>query len=289
MSGDDNVRREAELWALHARAQAAEERALEAERQHDAVVDYAREELRLRQAEQRERRLTLAGLLHAYHTIDKLKTYFWGRFVRTRRLRETFDIAADGMVYFDDSEKKISANVTIRERSKTKTSHPVNQWCEYKAPGVEEKLVLPVLYESPRWLPPHQMQIGLDGVNAIKLSHIMNPSHPAGDHITSEARRLAAAVITQLFDMMTKQEVRFGYVDTGRFKIFIRVGDDPACVEYHLALPSDDVEGEGQGDAEPAPRLHLTSVGQVFAFALLAVKSPALLQDWIDKSRAPGI
>ncbi|KAG6260052.1 hypothetical protein E4U48_000205, partial [Claviceps purpurea] len=73
MSGDDNVRREAELWALHARAQAAEERALEAERQHDAVVDYAREELRLRQAEQRERRLTLAGLLQAYHTIDKLK------------------------------------------------------------------------------------------------------------------------------------------------------------------------------------------------------------------------
>ncbi|KAG6184919.1 hypothetical protein E4U27_000768 [Claviceps purpurea] len=172
MSGDDNVRREAELWALHARAQAAEERALEAERQHDAVVDYAREELRLRQAEQ------------------------------------------------------------------------LNQWCEYKAPGVEEKLVLPVLYESPRWLPPHQMQIGLDGVNAIKLSHIMNPSHPAGYHITSEARRLAAAVITQLFDMMTKQEVRFGYVDTGRFKIFIRVGDDPTCVEYHLALPSDDVEGE---------------------------------------------
>ncbi|KAG6262147.1 hypothetical protein E4U49_003331 [Claviceps purpurea] len=257
MSGDDNVRREAELWALHARAQAAEERALEAERQHDAVVDYAREELRLRQAEQRERRLTLAGLLHAYHTIDKLK---------------------------------VNSTSTSTKRSQTHTRRAaVNQWCGYKAPGVEEKLVLPVLYESPRWLPPHQMQIGLDGVNAIKLSHIMNPSHPAGDHITSEARRLAAAVITQLFDMMTKQEVRFGYVDTGRFKIFIRVGDDPACVEYHLALPSDDVEGEGQGDAEPAPRLHLTSVGQVFAFALLAVKSPAPLQDWIDKSRAPGI
>ncbi|KAG6196876.1 hypothetical protein E4U10_000589 [Claviceps purpurea] len=274
MSGDDNVRREAELWALHARAQAAEERALEAERQHDAVVDYAREELRLRQAEQRERRLTLAGLLHAYHTIDKLKNIL-------PSAPTLNDLAS------------VKGDQALKERQQAFVIDPVDillgKWCEYKAPGVEEKLVLPVLYESPRWLPPHQMQIGLDGVNAIKLSHIMNPSHPAGDHITSEARRLAAAVITQLFDMMTKQEVRFGYVDTGRFKIFIRVGDDPACVEYHLALPSDDVEGEGQGDAEPAPRLHLTSVGQVFAFALLAVKSPALLQDWIDKSRAPGI
>ncbi|KAG5949929.1 hypothetical protein E4U58_001858, partial [Claviceps cyperi] len=211
-----------------------------------------------------------------------------GKVCEDPTLREFFNIAADGEVSFDDFHKQF-ANVTLREKPKDTTSCRVNQWCEYKTPGVEKKLVLSVLYEAPRWLTPSLMAMGLDGVNMIKLSHVMNPNHPAGDflggdHITFESRRLVAAVITQMFDMMIKEEVRFGYIDTAEVKVFLRIGEDPSCVEYSLAIPSDDVEVEGEAE----PLLHLTSVAQVFAFTLLAFQSPAPDKDWIDKTKALG-
>ncbi|KAG6266736.1 hypothetical protein E4U48_005369 [Claviceps purpurea] len=64
----------------------------------------------------------------------------------------------------------------------------------------------------------------------------MNPNHPAGeilggDHITFESRRLVVAVITQLFDMIIKEEGRFGYIDAAEVKVFLRVGEYPSCVE----------------------------------------------------------
>ncbi|KAG6020346.1 hypothetical protein E4U40_006179 [Claviceps sp. LM458 group G5] len=203
-------------------------------------------------------------------------------------LRDLFDIAADGNVSFDDLHKHLK-NVPIREKPKGSASYRVNQWCEYTTPDVEKKLILSVLYEEPSWLKPSLMAMGLDGVNAIELSHVMNPNHPAGDllsdnFITFEARRLVAAVITQLFDMMIQQKVRFGYIDTADAKIFLRIGEDPSCVEYFLAIPSDDVEVEGEAE----PLLHLTSVAEVFAFTLLAFQSPAPDQDWIDETKALG-
>ncbi|KAG6089709.1 hypothetical protein E4U15_001743 [Claviceps sp. LM218 group G6] len=202
-------------------------------------------------------------------------------------LRDLFHIAADGKFSFDDELEKQLKNVTFREKPKETTSYRVNRWCEYKTPDVAEKLVLPVLYEAPKWLTPSLVGLGLDGVNVIKLSQVMNPNHPAGDMETGDyiafgSRRLVAAVITQLFDMMIKEKVRFGYIDTAEVKIFLRIGEDPSCVEYHLAIPSCDVEVEGEAE----PLLHLTAVAQVFAFTLLAFQSPAPGQDWIDKTKA---
>ncbi|KAG6091846.1 hypothetical protein E4U30_006245 [Claviceps sp. LM220 group G6] len=204
------------------------------------------------------------------------------------RLRETFDIAAGGRVSFDDYEK-MHPHVTLREKPKTdSTFNRYCQSCDYRASGVDEnsRLVLLVLYESPCQLPPAQMAMGLDGENVIELgrSHVTNESHQTADSITLESRRLAAAVITQLFQAMIRRKVRFGYVDTGEVKLFLRIGEDPSRVEYFLAVPSRDVEVEG--DAEP--RLQLTSVAQVFAFTLLALQSPIPDKNWKDASQMLG-
>ncbi|KAG5950571.1 hypothetical protein E4U57_007558 [Claviceps arundinis] len=204
------------------------------------------------------------------------------------RLRETFDIAAGGRVSFDDFEKK-HPNVTLREKPKTDSSFTrYCQTCDYRASGVDEKsrLVLLVLYEPPCQLTPAQMAMGLDGENVIELgrSHVTNESHQTADSITLESRRLAAAVITQLFQAMIRSKVRFGYVDTGEVKLFLRIGEDPSRVEYFLAVPSRDVKVKG--DAEP--RLQLTSVAQVFAFTLLALQSPIPDKNWKDASQMLG-
>ncbi|KAG6322598.1 hypothetical protein E4U22_008280 [Claviceps purpurea] len=135
--------------------------------------------------------------------------------------------------------------------------------------------VLHVMYEAPQRLTPGQLETGLDGENAIELSHVMDKSCQTGDVFLSESRRRAAAVmITQLYAAMIQKGVRFGYLDTGEVKVFLRIGQDPSCVEYFLAIPSRDVEVEGNAE----PRLHLTSVAQVFAFTILALQSPELMR-----------
>ncbi|KAG6187987.1 hypothetical protein E4U36_007393 [Claviceps purpurea] len=150
-------------------------------------------------------------------------------------LRQTFGIAADAKVFFDDFLD--------------------GQWCGYKTPEMDlSEPVLHVMYEAPHRLTPGQLETGLDGENAIELSHVMDKSCQTGDVFLSESRRLAAAVITQLYAAMIQKGVRFGYLDTGEVKVFLRIGQDPSCVEYFLTIPSRDVEFEG--DAEP--RLHLT-------------------------------
>ncbi|KAG6215430.1 hypothetical protein E4U25_000342 [Claviceps purpurea] len=208
-----------------------------------------------------------------------------GKVCEDPKLRETFEIAAGGRVSFDDYEK-MHPNVTLREKPKTdSTFKRYCQECAYRTPGVDEEsqLVLLVLYELPSRLTPAQMAMGLDGENVIELgqSHVTNESHQTGDTITLESRRLAAAVITQLFEAMVRTKVRFGYVDSGEVKVFLRIGEDPSRVEYFLAVPSHDVEAEGDG-------LYLTSVAQVFAFTLLALQSPMPDKNWKDASQMLG-
>ncbi|KAG5998781.1 hypothetical protein E4U52_004773 [Claviceps spartinae] len=155
-------------------------------------------------------------------------------------LRETFGIAADAKVSFDDFLD--------------------GQWCGYETPDMDSpEPVLHVMYEAPHRLTPEQLETGLDGENVIELSHVMDRSHQTGDAFLSESRRLAAAV-------------------------FLRIGQDPSRVEYFLAIPSRDVEVEG--DAEP--RLHLTSVAQIFAFTILALQSPVTDEGWVVASLALG-
>ncbi|KAG6100933.1 hypothetical protein E4U30_003446 [Claviceps sp. LM220 group G6] len=180
-------------------------------------------------------------------------------------LRETFGIAADTKVSFDDFLD--------------------GQWCGYETPDMDSpEPVLHVMYEAPHRLTPGQLETGLDGENVIELSHVMDSSHQTGDAFLSESRRVAAAVITRLYAAMIEKGVRFGYLDTGEVKVFLRIGQDPSRVEYFLAIPSRDVEVEG--DAEP--RLHLTSVAQVFAFTILALQSPVTDEGWVVASLALG-
>ncbi|KAG6027562.1 hypothetical protein E4U19_001974 [Claviceps sp. Clav32 group G5] len=115
------------------------------------------------------------------------------------------------------------------------------------------------------------MAVGFDGKSVIELSqsHVTNESHQTSDYITFESRWLVAAGIKQLLEAMIPRKVRFGYLDTGEVKVFHLIVEDPSCVEYFLAVPSRDVEAED--DAKP--RLHLTSVAQVFALTLLALQS----------------
>ncbi|KAG6020493.1 hypothetical protein E4U40_006054 [Claviceps sp. LM458 group G5] len=180
-------------------------------------------------------------------------------------LREAFGIAADAKLSFDDFLD--------------------GQWCGYETPDMDSpNPILHVMYEAPHRLTPGQLETGLDGENVIELSHVMDKSCQTGDVFLSESRRLAAAAITQLYAAMIQKGVRFGYLDTGEVKVFLRIGHDPSRVEYFLAIPSRDVEVEG--DAEP--RLHLTSVAQVFAFTILALQSPDTDEAWVHASLALG-
>lgn len=52
------------------------------------------------------------------------------------------------------------------------------------------------------------------------------------DDFISTSRRLAAAVITQLFSHMIDKDLQYGYVCTGEAFVFLRISDDPSIVYF---------------------------------------------------------
>ncbi|KAE8154242.1 hypothetical protein BDV25DRAFT_148143 [Aspergillus avenaceus] len=91
------------------------------------------------------------------------------------------------------------------------------------------------------------------------------------------AKRLIAAVVTQIFSYMIDSGVRYGYICTGEAFVFLHIPkDDPTVAQYFLCIPNQDVQ------ADDELRLHRTAIGQVLAFTLQALAAESPPQEWHD-------
>ena len=97
------------------------------------------------------------------------------------------------------------------------------------------------------------------------------------------ARRLAAAVITQLFSYMIGKGIQYGYVCTGQAFIFLHIPDDPTKVYFSVCVPNLDVMDDDE------TRLHRTAVAQVFAFILQSLRARPPPETWHDEAETLGI
>ena len=131
---------------------------------------------------------------------------------------------------------------------------------------------------------PHELTLGhiIEGLHDMKLEHIVQ------NRKQDCFRRIIAAVITQAFSYMVRAGLEYGCICTGEACIFLRIPDDPRLVYYYLSVPKADV-GEETGwtpDGGGENRLHLTAVGQMLAFTLLALKTPSRGQQWRNNAAA---
>jgi hypothetical protein len=79
------------------------------------------------------------------------------------------------------------------------------------------------------------------------------------------AERLTTTVVTQIFSYLHDLGNQDGCIRTGEAFAFLHTPEDRTIVQYHLCVPSQDVQA---GDEN---RLHWTAVGQMLAFTLQAM------------------
>lgn len=135
---------------------------------------------------------------------------------------------------------------------------------------------------------PHKLSLSCisQGLEDMELEDVVQDREKNTE--ADNCRRLIAAVITQAFSYMVQIGVEYGCVCTGEAYVFLRVPEDPRTVYYFLSVPNADVGGVTgwAPDSDGPNRLHLTAVGQMLAFTLLALKTQLRDQRWRSRATA---
>ncbi|KAI1506365.1 hypothetical protein F5X99DRAFT_415206 [Biscogniauxia marginata] len=157
-----------------------------------------------------------------------------------------------------------AAKPAIPKRNVRKTSrrargkgNRADRFCICKNSQGRSVPVVAIEYKPPHKLRRDEIITGLQSEIQLERDVI----HKDGESYEFASRRLAAAVITELFSCMIGKGVQYG---------------DPAVVYYHISVPNLDVLDDDEN------RLHRTAVSQVFAFILQAVRAEPPPESWHD-------
>ncbi|KAJ4313475.1 hypothetical protein N0V84_009400 [Fusarium piperis] len=148
-----------------------------------------------------------------------------------------------------------------------------DQFCIYRTTHDKKNIpIVSIEYKAPHKLTRDEIVTGL----ASEIQPERDVINKEGEGFEFASRRLAAAVVTQLFSYMVSKDLRYGYIDTGEAYVFLHIPDDPTRVYFAVSVPSLDVQDDDEG------RLHRTAVAQAFAFVLQAIQPQPIDQAWRD-------
>ncbi|KAI0399051.1 hypothetical protein F4802DRAFT_612840 [Xylaria palmicola] len=135
---------------------------------------------------------------------------------------------------------------------------PADQFSVYRTSNRQNVSALAIEYKAPHKLTRDEVVTGLRG--EIQPEHdVINKD---GEGFAFASKRLAAAVVTQLFAYMVDKSIH-----------------NPSAMYYSVCVPNLDVMEDDDN------RLHRTAVAQVFAFVLQALRSPPPPQSWCDRAK----
>ncbi|PFH62291.1 hypothetical protein XA68_14286 [Ophiocordyceps unilateralis] len=153
-----------------------------------------------------------------------------------------------------------------------------DQFCVCRTSEGQSIPKLAIEYKPPHKLTEDQLVTGLKSEIQLERDVI----NKVGEGFDFAARRLAAAVVTQLFSYMIGKGLQYGYVSTGQTLTFCYIPDDPSEVYVSVCVPSQDVMDDDE------TRLHRTAVAQVFAFVLRALCADPPSESWHDEAEKLG-
>ncbi|KAM4065625.1 hypothetical protein HRG_010646 [Hirsutella rhossiliensis] len=157
-----------------------------------------------------------------------------------------------------------------------------DQFCIYRTGDGVEVPALAIEYKAPHKLTVDELITGLE--LEIQLDRdVINQDDQEGFDLS--ARRLAAAVVTQLFSYMIGKGIQYGYVCTGEAFVFLHIADDPSTVYCSVCVPNQDVADDYDDDGT---RLQSTAVAQVLAFVLQALRTQQPPETWHDEAEMLG-
>ncbi|KAJ4864936.1 hypothetical protein T069G_01466 [Trichoderma breve] len=179
-----------------------------------------------------------------------------------------------------EEEARLEASKTPKARRKSRgKGNRADEFLVFKTSDGAQTPVAAIEYKLPYKLSIDQLVTGLSS-EIWPERDIINTD---GDDFVSTSRRLAAAVITQLFSYMIGKGLQYGYVCTGQAFVFLHIPDDPSVVFFSVCVPSMDVMENDD------TRLHRTAVAQVFAFLLQAIRAEPPPEAWHDEAEKLGL
>ncbi|KAG5948818.1 hypothetical protein E4U58_002058, partial [Claviceps cyperi] len=121
---------------------------------------------------------------------------------------------------------------------------------------------------------PHKMEAEVFQM-ALPHGHVIDLREGIlGDN---EGQKTVIEIIIQLYSAMVDKGTRYGYTDTGKATLYIRIGSDPSIVYYHLSCPSSDVDDDDR-------KMHLSAVSQRLAFTVQAIQAPDSSLEWVTEA-----
>ncbi|KJZ70625.1 hypothetical protein HIM_09980 [Hirsutella minnesotensis 3608] len=164
-----------------------------------------------------------------------------------------------------------------RRRARGKGNR-ADQFCIYRTSDGQDVPALAIEYKAPHKLSVDEVVTGLES----EIQPERDVINKDGQGFAFTARRLAAAVVTQLFSYMIGKGIQYGYVCTGQAFVFLHIPDDPSTVYFSVCVPNQDVMYDEE------TRLHRTAVAQVFAFILQALRARPPPETWHDEAETLG-
>lgn len=174
-----------------------------------------------------------------------------------------------------DGEDEASTAPILKGRRKARgKGNRADQFCVYRSSDGSNIPSVAIEYKAPHKLRRDEIVTGLESEIRPERD-IINKD---GEGFVFASKKLATAVITQLFSYMVGKGIQYGYLCNGEVFVFVHIPDDPSIVYYSVCVPNLDVL-----DGDDA-RIHRTAVGQVFAFVLQALRSDLPPMSWHDRA-----
>ncbi|KAF3029186.1 hypothetical protein E8E15_001671 [Penicillium rubens] len=129
---------------------------------------------------------------------------------------------------------------------------------------------------------PHKVTLGhiYEGLEDMDIDKVVEQKEDETPKV--RFHRAIAGLLVQPYDYMIRAGTEMGVLSTGEADVYLRIGEDPGTLLYHLSVPKGDVgDFTGWDPHSSVPnRLHLTAVGQSLAFTLQALKLRPRNQAW---------
>ncbi|KAG7402638.1 Reticulocyte-binding protein 2-like protein a [Fusarium oxysporum f. sp. raphani] len=139
------------------------------------------------------------------------------------------------------------SRMTRRRRKARGKGNRGDQFCIYWTSDDQNVPVVAIEYKAPHKLKRGEIVTGL----ASEIQTDRDVINQDGEGYEFAARRLATAVVTQLYSYMIGKGIQYGYIDTGETYVFLHIPDDPSCVYYSVCVPSLDVQDDDETRLHP--------------------------------------
>ncbi|PYI36435.1 hypothetical protein BP00DRAFT_483281 [Aspergillus indologenus CBS 114.80] len=172
-----------------------------------------------------------------------------------------------------EREERASSTATCQPKTpwRVRTTRPrADQFCVYNIPKEISESTHRVAAYIKEYKSPHKVTLGhiYEGLGDIDVDEVILEKEDEPSKVRFQ--RALLGLLSQPFDYMVHAH------------IYLRIGEDPSTLLYHLSVPKSDVGQETGWDpcSERPNRLHLTAVGQALAFTLQALKLRPWSQAW---------